>query len=288
MDPLSRRQFINRIKYFWTPLMVSGGGAYGYGAEVERHQVRTEFHQLPLALGEKGPDKVRIVSLSDFHYDPLCEIEFIADCVRKTNALKPDLVMLTGDFVTHSATRVGELTQVLATLTPAQAIFACLGNHDHWNNNPANVILSLRGAGIDLLKNQHSRIQVQGGEMVIAGLESAWSGNPVWEAATRGTHPEDKIVTLMHEPDFVETLKLDPRMIFQVSGHTHGGQVRLPGFGALKLPTYGKLFQAGMYDVGRTKLYVNRGLGTIGIHVRFLCPPEIACFDVTNTSRLAA
>ena len=269
-------------------MMVSGGGAYGYGSQVERHQIKTEFHQVQLPLGEKGPDHVRIVSLSDFHYDPLCETEYLAECVRRTNVLRPDLVMLTGDFVTHSATRISELIEILSKLNPGHAILASLGNHDHWNNNPGKIIESLRGAGIDLLKNQHCRIPVQGGEMVVAGMESAWSGNPSWGTATRGTKPEDHIIALMHEPDYVEVLSQDPRLILQLSGHTHGGQVRLPLVGALRLPSYGKLFQAGFYDVNGSKLYVNRGVGTIGIHVRFLCPPEIACFDIKNISRTVA
>ena len=72
----------------------------------------------------------------------------------------------------------------------------------------------------------------------------------------------------------------------QFSGHTHGGQIRLPGIGALRLPNWGQMYQAGFYDVQNLKLYVNRGIGTIRHHVRFLCPPEIACFDLVNADAI--
>jgi predicted MPP superfamily phosphohydrolase len=121
---------------------------------------------------------------------------------------------------------------------------------------------------------------------VIAGLQSAWAGRPDWHNTADGLRKDDRVIALMHEPDFADNLAVDSRVAFQLSGHTHGGQVRIPGWGALILPSWGKRYQAGFYDVGARKslkLYVNRGIGTIQHHVRVFCPPEIACFDVVNT-----
>jgi predicted MPP superfamily phosphohydrolase len=95
---------------------------------------------------------------------------------------------------------------------------------------------------------------------------------------------DERALALVHEPDFADHLATDRRIAMQVSGHTHGGQVRVPGIGALRLPSWGKRYQAGLYDVGNLKLHVNRGIGTITHHVRFMCPPEIACFDITNAA----
>jgi len=287
MSVLSRRSFLNQFKFFWAPSMVAGAGSYEYGAELERHQISVERHVIALPLGEQGPPALRVVSLTDFHYDPLHEVEFFQKCVKRTNELDPDVVLLTGDFVTHSCKRVEELTEVLAGLKPRHGLYACLGNHDHWNTSPQRILECLDKAGIDLLRNQHSRIHVNGGEVIFVGLDSIWSGNPMWDSAARGLKKDDRTIVLMHEPDYADTVKLDPRAVFQLSGHTHGGQVRLPLFGALRLPTYGRRYQEGFYDVGKMKLYVNRGLGTIGIHVRFLCPPEIACFDICNADHRA-
>ena len=95
-------------------------------------------------------------------------------------------------------------------------------------------------------------------------------------------------MVMMHKPDFAQMLKEDPRIALQLSGHTHGGQVRIPLVGALRLPLWGRIYQAGFYDVGGLKLHVNRGIGTITWHVRLFCPPEIACFDITNSGASAA
>ena len=286
MPALSRRTFLNQFKFFWAPSLVTGASSYGYAAEVERHCITVERHKVSLPLGERGPAALRVVSLTDFHYDPLHEAEFFEKCVRRTNELDPDLVVLTGDFVTHSCKRVDELTKVLSHLKPRHGLYACLGNHDHWNTSPSRILECLDKAGIDLLRNQHSRIFMNGGEVVLAGLDSVWSGHPMWESAAQGLKTDDHAIVLMHEPDYADVVKQDARAVFQLSGHTHGGQVRMPLIGALKLPTYGRHYQEGFYNVGKMKLYVNRGLGTIGMHVRFLCPPEIACFDIRNADHV--
>lgn len=283
MADISRRTFLNRLKFFWAPVLLGGGGVYAYGSEIERHRITVEKHALALALGPKAPAALRMVSLTDFHFDPLHEVEFFAECVRRTNELNPDVVLLTGDFVTHSASRISELTQVLGKLTPKHGIFASMGNHDHWNSNPVKITTALNDAGISLLKNQHTRVEMGDGSLLITGLDSVWGGHPQWDVATRGMGAGERMISLVHEPDYADTLCSDKRVALQLSGHTHGGQIRVPGVGPLRLPTWGQRYPAGFYDVQGTKLYVNRGLGTIGIHVRFMCPPEIACFDVTNT-----
>jgi len=266
-------------------LVTGGGGAYGYGSMLERHRLTVEKSELTLDLGLSGPSRLRVVTLSDFHFDPLYEEEYIAECVRQTNALQPDVVLLTGDFITSNSKRIDDLSAILGALKPKVGLYACLGNHDAWDKT-GRVMPSLSRQGIDVLVDQHSRVACGDGTLIVAGLNSAWGGRPSWGRASQGITPTERALLLMHEPDFANRVSTDGRIALQLSGHTHGGQIRLPGIGALELPSWGKIYQAGLYDVGGMKVYVNRGIGTITHHVRFLCPPEIACLDVSNSGAI--
>lgn len=281
---VNRRSFLTRFRNLMLPLTLVGGGSYVYGSELERHRLKIEKYDVKLSLGLNGPSKLRIVSLTDFHFDPLYEIDFITKCVDQTNALSPDLVLLTGDYVTHSSRRIDELSTELARLTPKVSVLACMGNHDYISGTP-QVLHSMQKQGINTLVNQHSRFNCGDGELIVAGLQTASIGIPKWTTAANGIGPSERALVLMHEPDSVIALCRDSRVAMQFSGHTHGGQVRIPGYGALILPPLGRQYQAGLYDVRKMKLHVNRGIGTIGYHVRFLCPPEIACFDITNVDK---
>ena len=278
---LSRRRFLQSSKWVVAPAFLGSTGSYGYGALLERHRLTVEKHQVSLSLGTGAPQRLRAVSLTDFHFDPLYEVDFIAECVRQVNELKPDVVLLTGDYISDTSHRFSDFAEVIGGLKPACGVFACLGNHDQWGHSKP-ITEALRAQHIDVLRNHHTRVACNGGELILAGLGSAWAGKPDWAAAGRGVKAGERVLALMHEPDFANQLSTDSRVVMQFSGHTHGGQIRLPGVGALRLPSWGKQFQAGFYDVGNLKLYVNRGIGTIEHHVRLFCPPEIACFDITN------
>src|SRR6187431_1035418 len=105
-SPEPRRTFLSRFKWMMAPVVL-GGGSYGYGTLLERHRLSIERHKVDLALGPRAPRTVRAVSLTDFHFDPLYEEDFIAECVRRTNELKPDVILLTGDYITRSSRRIG-------------------------------------------------------------------------------------------------------------------------------------------------------------------------------------
>lgn len=279
-----RRQFLKRLRHLALLPALAGGGAWTWGSTAERHRLVVEKHDLPLALGPRAPRKFRVVALSDFHFDPLYEHDYVMEYVRQASALDADIVFLLGDFITKDVTRVDELASILSGVKQRHGIYACLGNHDHWED-PRHVMKCLRHDGIDLLLNQHTRVPMGGGELVVAGLASVWGGDPKWSKAAQGLKEDDRVITLMHEPDYIYELRRDAQHIaLQLSGHTHGGQVRLPGLGALRLPRYGIRYDAGFYDVNGVKLYVTRGVGTVHVDVRFFCPPEISCFDITNTS----
>jgi predicted MPP superfamily phosphohydrolase len=155
--------------------------------------------------------------------------------------------------------------------------FAVLGNHDH-NVGADQVTAAFASSGIPVLRNRS--VPLPGQEnWYLTGLESHWSGKPNVACITN-TPPSSHHLVLAHEPDAFDLLT-DPRIALQLSGHTHGGQVRLPFVGAVCLPSWGKKYPAGLYTLGDRRLYVNRGIGTVDEHFRLNCRPEITLLTLT-------
>jgi predicted MPP superfamily phosphohydrolase len=152
-------------------------------------------------------------------------------------------------------------------------IFTIFGNHDLWTNREA-VQAGLAEAGLPLLYNEGISLSVGRGMLYLAGVDDGWSGQPDLEAALANRPKEALTILLAHEPDLADTFSLDGRVSLQLSGHSHGGQVRLPGLGALILPNMGKKYDQGLYKVNQTWLYTNRGIG-LTLPIRLNCPPEI-------------
>lgn len=193
------------------------------------------------------------------------------------NELKPDLVVLTGDYVWQDLEAIHELAPILSGLNARYGVFSTLGNHDYWLD--ADVITAaMESAGLPVLINQGHSIQHGNGSIYLAGLDDGWSGNPDLNATLDGAASNEPIVLLCHEPDLADQYALDGRIDLQLSGHSHGGQIRLPGIGALILPYLGRKYDLGLYKVNDMQLYTNRGLGVISEPVRFNCPPEISQF----------
>lgn len=283
MPPEPRRTFLKRLRQFaLAPLLIGGGSAYGYGSLLGRHRVVVESQDLRLSLGENGPRQLRAVLLSDFHFDPLHETDFVEKCISRANELRADVAFFTGDFISNHSKRIDDLAQIIGRIHAPRGAFACLGNHDYADG--ANVIVqSFKRQGIEILQNQHTRVPCGGGELVVAGLQSAWSSFPNWQQASHGFNSSDRAIVLMHEPDFAKNLHADKKVALQLSGHTHGGQVCLPGLGPMRRPPWGKNYTAGLFDVNGMALYVTRGIGTMHLPVRLFCPPEITCLNITNS-----
>jgi len=167
-----------------------------------------------------------------------------------------------------------ELTAILSGLQARQGIYAIIGNHDIWTD--VNIVRSgFDRQRIPILKNEGVPISVGKGSFYLAGLDDGQSGQPDLNAALEDAPPGDPVVLLFHEPDLADDVSLDGRVNLQLSGHSHGGQIRLPGFGAFILPYLGRKYDYGLYHVNQMWLYTNGGLGTITIPVRYNCPPEI-------------
>ena len=268
---VTRRGFLK-----WAGGAVLGGAAgVGYVTKIEPEWLSVEQQIISLPKLPAGLDGYKIVQLSDFHLYPFTSIDLIEKTVARTNELAPDLVVLTGDYVLETAASIFDLAPELAKLNPRHGIFAVLGNHDHWTE-AAVVKQGLAEQGIELLHNRG--VLLNESQFLLAGVDDLWSGTPDIEGALANWREGVPTILLAHEPDFADDFLGDGRIQLQLSGHTHGGQVRVPGVGPVVLPRYGQKYHNGLYQVGPSQVYVNRGIGIIGPAVRLNCPPEITEF----------
>jgi uncharacterized protein len=267
---MNRRTFIRRA--VTTALAATAGGtAMTYARDT--HAI--EKCRVPLTLGLNLP--LRVAVMGDIHFDPLYEEAYIAATVTEINGLHPDLILYTGDFITNQSRRVHDLAAILSLGTARLGAYAVPGNHDHWAGL-AGITSALEKKGIRFLRNKCVALPDED-QVFLSGLDSFWAGTP--DPSVLAATPENsRHILLVHEPDsFLQVT--DPRVKLQISGHTHGGQVRLPFYGALVLPRFGRNFEMGLYKQESRSLYVNRGIGTLLPHVRLNCAPEITVFELT-------
>jgi len=161
------------------------------------------------------------------------------------------------------------------------ATFAVLGNHDVLVD-PERIADRLQSCGIEVLQNRFVPLERSGSRLWIGGVEDVLEGAPDLEAALRGVPRGECALLLAHEPDFALDVARYP-VDLQLSGHSHGGQVRIPFVGAPWLPTLGRRFPMGKYKLGKLTLYTNIGLGTVRVPVRWNCPPEITLLTLRKS-----
>lgn len=262
-----------------------------YGSFVEPQLITVTRETLPFP----GDRPLTIAVLSDFHVGPYKGEGYVARVVSRVNALRPDIVLLVGDYVLTDEVTRGTLVALrpLRNLRPALGAFAVMGNHDHGvyrlfqNQSPASdhsdlVRDEFRSFGINVLSNASITLALGTGSVVVAGMEDALSGAADIEQTLRSMRPGIPVILLSHNPDII----LDPlarTADLIVAGHTHGGQIRLPFLGPLSiLPTrLGKKYDQGIFHVenGGT-LAITRGIGESGPRARLFAPPEILLLEV--------
>jgi len=241
-------------------------------------ELTVEQIELPIAGLHPSMEGYRVVQLSDLHLYPFTRLEFILQAVEAANSLKPDVTVITGDYVSHTAEAVHDLEHVLSRLNARDGVYGTLGNHDHWTS--ARLIRAgLRSAGLSVLHNQS--VPLQGGRLWLTGLDDGWVGRADLESALEQAPGDAPVILLMHEPDLIDLYSLHPRVALQLSGHTHGGQVRLMRpRRAYTLPYLGRKYDHGLYRVNDTWLYTNRGIGTVIAPFRVNCPAEVTLFTL--------
>ncbi|MGQ9898293.1 MAG: metallophosphoesterase [Acidobacteriota bacterium] len=223
-----------------------------------------------------------IAQLSDIHHSPYLSLEHLAKAVRETNALQPDVIVLTGDYVTHTARYVEPCAECLGRLQARFGVFAVLGNHDVWVGAAA-VTQAFERHGIPVLNNTNLPLYIGGRFIYLCGLGDTTTRNHDLIGALKGTRRRDIRILLSHNPSIIKEASL-AECDLVLSGHTHGGQVKLPVIGApISYNRHGKQYTRGWAQMKKTQIYVNRGLGTIFLPIRYQCPPEISLLRLLQT-----
>lgn len=286
---------LTRRKFLYTSAVVASGaavsGAWGFSESNHPQVARVEIQlgRLPHAF-----DGFTIAQLSDFHYEDHFSVVPIRKAVEVVNGLHPDLVVLTGDFVTVPwlsgtpetlrpyAQTAEPCAHLLQDLRAPMGRFAILGNHDA-GSDPDRVMRALRDHGLPVLMNRSVPVERGKDRIWLAGIDDVLEGRPDVGQALENIPSAELIVLLAHEPDFADEASLTP-VDLQLSGHSHGGQVWLPGIGAPWLPALGRRYPRGLYKVRDLTLYTNIGIGTIRAPVRINCPPEITLITLRSKS----
>jgi len=257
------------------------GGMALYAGEIARHELSVEEHTIHLARLPDPFRGMRIVQISDFHYAEYTEAYFLREVVRRVNALRGDMVLLTGDFISYGPLpksfprRMMHGCAEILSKIECPLIYASLGNHDAVIGD-RYVTGPLREHGIPTLLNQSLALERDGKRLWLAGLGSICEdqSDPDKGIPKAMVSGGEAGIVMAHEPDIlVELSKYNVDLM--LSGHTHGGQVRVPFMPPLDLPPWGKLYVEGLFRHGPTQLYVNRGIGAVGVPFRLNCPPEI-------------
>ncbi len=262
------------------PALAAAAAAASWALWIEPRRLVVRHARLDLPAWPARLDGLRVAVLCDLHTGvPHVGVGRVAHVVEAINAEAPDLVCLLGDYVDGRALlakrlELAPVADALGGLRARLGVVAVLGNHD-WLNAGPRMAGALEAAGIPVLENDARRIAAPGGPLWVAGLSDYRMRAPSFAVALRDVPPGDPVLALSHDPDVFP--RAPARVALTLSGHLHGGQVRLPGVGTRHIPShYGKRYLAGhIVEAGR-HLYVSSGVGTSGLPVRFRRPPEIA------------
>ncbi len=275
---MSRRRFLSWALGATTVIGAAVSATAGYSLVLEPGWLHVK--RISVLLPELPPalDGLTVAHLTDLHWGAYTGLREIRAAVEAANALRPDMIVLTGDYVLGSAAYAEPCAAELAALRAPLGVHAVPGNHDYWTDI-AVVSRSLAAAGLPLLRNQARRLAVGASGLWVAGVDDVYEGRDDLDAALAPVPAGEPILLLVHEPDFAVRAGLAPwSILLQLSGHSHGGQVCLPFIGRPMLPWLGQIYPAGLQNVPGTALqvYTNCGVGVIAPPVRLNCRPEVA------------
>lgn len=278
-----RREFL--AKSAWgmatVPYVLVGNGMYRTLYDYQVYEEEVILPNLPRAM-----DGMRIVQISDVHAGSYVDDIAFEEARRMIDTIKPDAIVITGDFVNAKPDELSVIVKQLEMLKAPEGVYASLGNHDHYNTRREHeqLVKGIREMGINLLVNQHHRIGTGQTSIVIAGTDNTGFRQEFGDIKKTldGVAPDEAVILLAHDPTYWDKHIVGQQPIhLMLSGHTHGGQFGIQAFGFEWSPAQYVYEQwAGMYRKGDQLLYVNRGLGTVGPPIRIGIPPEITHFTL--------
>ena len=237
---------------------------------IERQEIY--LRRLPAKL-----DGLRVVHLSDFHYGPLVNPQHLQRAVKVANDLRPDLIALTGDYISQDRGYAAPCAEVVGKLRARHGVYAVLGNHDHWTD--AQLIADLfRAEDIRVLVNEGSRMDLHGESFWLAGVDDTMVGLEDLSLALAGARHDELKLLLAHNPTILRRAAR-AGVDLVLSGHTHGGQVTWRSEKSRSGRPRRRMLR-GLGRRGNTQIYVTRGLGTVVLPIRYGCPPEISVLDL--------
>jgi predicted MPP superfamily phosphohydrolase len=270
---MNRRRFIEIVgTAAGSALACMAAGAYAN--QIEPRNLVLERRTIRLPRLAPALDGFRIVFMSDHHLFPFTPRILLEQAVEQANGLHPDLILLGGDYVCADVESIRELAPILGRLNARYGVFAVPGNYDALLG-PDLIRSQLVAQSIEILVNRGLRVGPSAGRLFLAGLDSVCTGMPDPIRSFAGCRETDMALALVHEADYFPTMVELTPMQLQLSGHGHGGQVRIPAFGPLILPRFGRIYHTGLYEVNGRFVYTGRGLGMVGLPLRFNCPPEL-------------
>ena len=253
-------------------------GTAAYGVAYERHHIGTTEATLPVSGLPPALDGLRIGLMTDIHHSAMVPADDVRAAVDRLSATNPDLIVLGGDYVTWGdRAYVGPVAELLAPLRAPNGVFAILGNHDDDHDMPA----ALMAKHIEVLKDARTRLEVRGEGLELAGIRF-WTRKAT-EIGRVLRRAQDTTILLAHDPR-----RLEEAAAFDVpavlSGHTHGGQIVMPGVGAVAHRRFPVL--SGLGSRRNTWMFVSRGVGTVYVPIRINCPPEVALVTLSRMSAI--
>jgi len=279
---LTRRKF---LQLGTTATTLGALAVFGDGTIFEANRPRLVSIEIPLPRLSQPWDGFRIAQLSDIHYDDYFSVVPLRKSIDIINQQQPDLIVLTGDFVTspmskprravavRAAKAIEPCVSLLSQLRARSGILAALGNHDV-GTDAAHIVDVLEASGIPVLRNRSVPLERDGKRLWFSGVDDILDGKPNLGLALKSIPANEPVVLLVHEPDWADHVAHYP-VDLQLSGHSHGGQVRLPVVGPPFLPQLGRKYPWGLRWIGPLALYTNCGIGTIRVPIRLNCPPEV-------------
>ncbi len=271
---ISRRRFLGGVS-------LAAAGTFGYAHFIEAEQLQTSYATVQLSNGTREP--LKLLHLSDLHASPVVTLDYIGRAIARALTWNPDVICVTGDFVTQRLAPAEKYARLLRQLSEAAPCFATLGNHDggrwageHGGYSDIAWIINILGESrIRLLHNTAAQMRIRDWPLQFIGIGDTWAAHMDVEAAFRAADLSVPTILLSHNPDSKSEVA-SRHWQLMLSGHTHGGQLRVPWLGATPFaPVRDKRFVAGLHRWSDRWIHVTKGIGNV-YGMRINCPPEIS------------